>query len=160
MTEILLALSISCSIAAIALIAAFWIKCQERKNPAMTNAGLDIHLTSISDQNSRDRAISEGVARMKIPPSIQIDFNGNYFTVRAGDRYEDKLDTGEALITIARLIIGKDTPAELLKTPAEHRERAQGFMRITGLPFPEQHAGGLHVTKEQYGGGLHVVEER
>ena len=43
-----------------------------------------------------------------------------YYTVSSGDRYQDKLDQGEALYLLACLLLGKGEPTLLLKTKEEH----------------------------------------
>lgn len=43
-----------------------------------------------------------------------------YFTVRSGDRYQDKLDRGECLDVIARLLYGSYPVERILRTEAEH----------------------------------------
>jgi hypothetical protein len=43
-----------------------------------------------------------------------------FYTVSSGDRYQDKLDQGEALYLIACLLLQQGEPTLLLKTKEEH----------------------------------------
>jgi hypothetical protein len=53
-------------------------------------------------------------------PTFTVEDDGLYFTVRSGERYQDKLDRGECLDIIARLLYGSSSIERILRTEAEH----------------------------------------
>lgn len=56
------------------------------------------------------------------PLTMTIEFDGDYWTIRAGDRYEDKMDWGEMLSTLARVTMPRSGLPDMLRTAAQHKE--------------------------------------